>query len=585
MTRLPTAAFLASLPLIAFVLSLEVATTARAGGLEYASGGTVGLARGGANAARADTPMVLQKNPAGLAELRGNQLMINLEYARMNACVTPFGYYGWGSNYGTQSNTKLIDPNTGEQQTLSLQGDGNPPVLSPEASAYYNDPYDKVCLNQQKLPLPQLAFSMRLTERLGFGAGLIFPSVTPQGTWGGKNGVIRGDTGELRPTPTRYMMVSSNNLGVFPTVGLGYRLTDWFRIGAALEWGMFAISNINVTPTTSGNSPSKDMLSRISAEDFFVPAFNVSVHLVPVDAIDVVLGFRYQDDLDASGRMIVTSGTFEPSFQPVNTRLKVSSINQPMPWKLWAGFRYADRIRPRPTGTGVGEGARSPEAEPVHDPLGDERWDVELDAVYEMNSRVKGQDVDFPPGQWIETLGVDGTPGVPVQFPAPDTPPIFIQKQWKDQISLRAGGSYNFVPGLFSVSAGAHYENRGINPAFMQLDFWPLQRVGLHAGFTVRLARAVDLNFAYAHIFQETLTVAAPPHDPTGVAGIDKGVGVQAARGQVLDPVEETPAPNPDGVAALRQNVTRAPKAPMIVNAGKYVSSIDVLSAGVQMHF
>src|SRR5262245_37314088 len=75
---------------------VALATEVHAGGLEYAGGGTIGLGRGGANAARADSPFVLSNNPAGLAELRGMQSMINFQYARLNACVTPYGYYGWG---------------------------------------------------------------------------------------------------------------------------------------------------------------------------------------------------------------------------------------------------------------------------------------------------------------------------------------------------------------------------------------------------------------------------------------------------------------------------------------------------------
>src|SRR5262245_54762828 len=70
---------------------------ARAGGLEYTGGqGTQSLARGGAVVARADDPMVLARNPAGLAELRGTQFLLNANLAFLDACYTPAGYYGWG---------------------------------------------------------------------------------------------------------------------------------------------------------------------------------------------------------------------------------------------------------------------------------------------------------------------------------------------------------------------------------------------------------------------------------------------------------------------------------------------------------
>ena len=85
------------MPLIAV---LAQAATAQAGGLEYTGQGSMSLARGGAVAARAEDPMVLAHNPAGLAELRGSQLLINLNLALFDACVEPAGFYGWGNYLG-----------------------------------------------------------------------------------------------------------------------------------------------------------------------------------------------------------------------------------------------------------------------------------------------------------------------------------------------------------------------------------------------------------------------------------------------------------------------------------------------------
>jgi long-chain fatty acid transport protein len=85
--------------LIAVVLALGAAR-AHAGGLEYTGQGAQSLARGGAVAARADDPMVLAHNPAGLAELRGSQFLLNINLALFDACVDPAGYYGWGAYLG-----------------------------------------------------------------------------------------------------------------------------------------------------------------------------------------------------------------------------------------------------------------------------------------------------------------------------------------------------------------------------------------------------------------------------------------------------------------------------------------------------
>src|SRR5262245_13397473 len=104
---------------VAIGLVLALATDALAGGLEYAGAGSQANGRGGAVTARADDPMVLAYNPAGLAELRGAQLMLSANLALMDACVEPIGYYGWGAYNGGRP-TKLTDPATGQTVVLDL---------------------------------------------------------------------------------------------------------------------------------------------------------------------------------------------------------------------------------------------------------------------------------------------------------------------------------------------------------------------------------------------------------------------------------------------------------------------------------
>jgi hypothetical protein len=144
---------------------------------------------------------------------------------------------------------------------------------------------------------------------------------------------------------------------------------------------------------------------------------------------------------------------------------------------------------------------------------------------------------------------------------------------------------------------GVHYENRGVDPAYMQIDFWPVQRIGLHGGVTFRLFGTTDLVVSYAHIFDETMVVAAPSHleattiynnTPFGQAptNIDKSVGI-AGRG-TLPPLEELNKPtSPDGVARLKQVTTKSPagQPPYIINSGIYRSSMNVVAIGVHGHF
>jgi hypothetical protein len=571
--------------------------SAHAGGLEYAGQGSHSLARGGAVTARAADPMTLAHNPAGLAELRGNQMLLDLNIATLNACVDPIGFYGWGSYLGG-SPSRLPDPETGEYEQIQLGViDRTGPMPVAVANDYYFDPYDTVCLDQNVTPVPQLAFTARLSDRVGVGFGLIFPAVQPSGAWGADGtGVIRGDTGNLRPAATRYQLLMANNLGVFPNAGIGVKLAEWLRIGAAVEYGFIAVDTTAMAPATGGTSPFNDIITHVEAFDYFVPAATASLHVVPLDAIDVVFAFRWQDKIDAKGLAEFTSGVFNPTKEVNTSRIDVLSVQQNMPWKLRGGIRYASRRVPRTTSaaTEVDENGYRV----IHDPLSDERWDVELDVEYQMNGRNHEQFLDFVDGSRIY-FKPEGDAMVPND--------ITIQKRWKDQVSVRLGGTANVIPGVLGISAGAHYENRGIDPGYMQVDFWPLERVGLHTGVTLRLSRSIDINFSYAHIFQETLVVAPPPHALRGdiyrpymeggydnnlIRANDKTVGVPFDRftpvgmnGQVI--LEEQPISNPDGVAALAQNTntTSMDQPPVITNAGRYRSSFDIIAIGANFHF
>ncbi len=584
---------------VAAALWAAYPSAASAGGLEYTGQGAIALGRGGAVAARAEDPMVLAHNPAGLAELRGSHFLINLNLALFDACVQPSGFYGWG-NYLGGLPTELPDPEGEGSEVIPLgvvTDEGQPAETD-----YYLDPFDEVCLEQNSTPIPQIAWTARPSERFGIGLGLIFPAVTPGGQWGGDNAVIRGDDGELRPAPTRYMAYKSSSLGVFPTIGVGYRFTDWLRAGLALEWGILAANVFVVAASLGGTTPTNDQIAQLKAQDYFIPALTLSTHLVPDDAWDVVVAFRFQDDIDARGDLDITTGVFDPDLTPHKTsNIPITSVRQPMPWKLRAGVRYADRFLPRLRGTGAGE-MRPSSRDVLHDPLQDERWDLELDVEWQMNGRVDTQSVHYAGLNKIIFEPSNGDPEFFIAFPNEYVPFTEVDKHWRDQLSVRLGGTYNVLPGQIGLSSGLHYETRGVDPAYMQIDFWPLARLGVHGGVIVRLARRIDLVFSYAHIFQETLVVAAPPHrsrieigeeryegdEVRDVREIDKEVGTLVDRaGTGMQVLEEEPLKDPDAVARFEQPITQTTvtRPPYIVNAGTYRSAFDVLAVGLNVHF
>jgi len=217
-------------------------------------------------------------------------------------------------------------------------------------------------------------------------------------------------------------------------------------------------------------------------------------------------------------------------------------------------IRYADRIAPRPRDAS----AVSRLSGRVEDPMSNERWDIELDATYELNSRVDEFTAHIP-----DVVRPDGTMGRPdlqvANAGAPLSLPeqIHLEHKWQDQIRLNLGGDFNVIPGLAALRAGVSFETSGIKRGFTQLDFIPGQRVGLHGGLTVRLGQ-LDISLAYAHIFQRDETVSEGDAAVVQTVALDQGA---------ID----------SGDAAARQHTN--------VNAGRYTASYDIASLALNYHF
>jgi hypothetical protein len=167
----------------------------------------------------------------------------------------------------------------------------------------------------------------------------------------------------------------------------------------------------------------------------------------------------------------------------------------------------------------------------------------------------------------------------------------------KDSIAVRLGGSYAVAPREVALHAGGFYENRGIDAAYASVDSFAFARFGVGFGMTVRLG-SVDLLAAYGHIFQETVEVVPPPHEPVEdfeagdpTSGFDQRVGgTFAANGTRVGGVvlADPDAPSKGDAVARGQQSSAAPapaRPERVINAGKYTASFDVISVGLQYHF
>lgn len=479
---------------------------ARAGGFELPGAGATAMGRGGAYAARADGPMAILFNPANLAATSGFQLHVTGGIGWFDACYqrqSGTNDYTTGATVSSNYFYTLFDPDTS-----GVPGDG-----------WLSTPYPRVCNAGGPGPMLQLAFSGRLTEEIGIGIGITTPTGVGHSQFAdsASNFTVNGGPAGVLPPPNRYSLLSQNQLLLFPTVAIGWSPIDWLRLGLALQWGIAAVNFHTMTRPTAGEDAVTDVTAELNAVDAFVPGATVSVQVVPIDELDIMASFHIQDDISAGQTTTLTYGQYGLGAGTVDTsipsaqKLGEGSVTAGQPWQVAMGFRYANRITPRP---------RDPDeierlSGRIEDAMANEWFDIELDVVYEINLRVTDYVLNLPPDATLDTADVIGGSVTNMTLPLPDR--IVVPHRWNDQWSLRLGGDFNVIPGMLSVRAGAFYETSAYDSSavfsnsnakqFVGLDFIPGQRLGLTAGLTVRLGR-FDVALAYMHVFQETVKVS-----------------------------------------------------------------------------
>src|SRR5690606_18170478 len=120
-----------------------------------------------------------------------------------------------------------------------------------------------------------------------------------------------------------------------------------------------------------------------------------------------------------------------------------------------------------------------------------------------------------PPAQ--QRITFNSAPGL-TPIPLPTEAAIY--HGWKDTFGARLGGDWNVLPERLSVRLGVAYESRGVEPRNLTLDSWPLSRFTVSLGATVAL-RNVRLHAGYAHVFQESATVAVGEGNVREIAAVN----------------------------------------------------------------
>jgi hypothetical protein len=459
--------------------------------------------------------MALSLNPANLADLSGIQIYATGGINTFNGCFDRVGTYG-GDSGGLGLVPSIFDPD---------------PTLP--SGSYFDTEYPEVCNQSPIGPSLNLAASWRILPELGIGLGIMTPNGVGSSRWATdtERYTVTGASSELLPPPNRYILLEQDQLILFPSVGIAYRPVPWFRFGATFQWGIGVFDFTSITVRQPGQDPGSDILSKLHASDAFVPAGIFSAHFVPHDRLDVMLGFRISDSIKASGTTTLDTNTYGIGTEtgPPGQSIPLANaafdgtapgpindvqVEAGQPWEVRLGLRYAHRITPR---------AENPDAISrlsgrTEDAMSNEWFDIELDAIYLINSQITNLSLALPTESFAtfrETPSMAGGPVTETTLPLPDN--INAPHQWNDQWLLRLGGDFNAIPGLASLrlgfsletsayEAGGVFSNRNAKQ-YVGLDFIPGMRFGIHAGLTVRIS-IVDVSLAYAHVFQETIDVS-----------------------------------------------------------------------------
>jgi long-subunit fatty acid transport protein len=608
---------LSSFLLIALTATIVFPATLQAAGREFAAGGTRGLGRGGASFLRADDPGVMVLNPAMLSDLPSNMAMIGLSFNFLNACILPSGNLGWQTN---SEDAFVLDKN-GEPLYYGAQpGDVNAATGKSLTAGISSEPLPKSCYSGGVQPTPSLGGSFRLGEKLGVGLGVFPPDDMTSGlfknSWGNGDGTVDTPNGK-RPDITRYSQQPMKLTYLGLLLGAGYRIAPWLRFGLGLRWTMVVVDADNYSQVDTANmSPQSTNLTKAHGKDLFIPGFVTSIHAVPIDALDIGASFRWEDriqlndsELDVTTRMWGwdkdlsvtsadgTSKTVLSNTPPMTTKGLPADIENPPIFvpQLTLGIRYADRIRPRNYELRKNSGER------LHDSMNDERWDIEANFVYSFNSVTDQSVVTTDMAHnLIYFTGAAGTVN-PYQIGvcpegklAADGVTCNTNKReivtkfgGKNQWGVRLGGDANIIPGLLSLRLGGSFDSRGINPDHALAQNMNFQRIGVHAGATIRIAKNTDISVGYAHFFFETIEVQFNENDTPPLVIYAKDQATADKYNIKVDYQNGAPVLRKlDGVAQepyYATNIKSSPNA--YINAGTYTAHLDVLGLTVAHHF
>jgi long-subunit fatty acid transport protein len=472
------------------VLTGTVVTTVSVGArassaLEFPDNGVAQFSRAGAWLATASDPIAGYYNPAALS--------------------TQATGLGLGANFVFQ------------RICYQRKGPGGTDTAPSPSLQAQNVTYPEVCNDNSGKPnvIPNLAFVWRASKDLGIGLTIVPPSAYGLIEYPDRVSV---PTRSPIPAPQRYQVLSTKGTILFPTLAVGYSVTDQLHVGVGFVSGIAILESVsmsmaNVDSTNPHDDFTQDTRSTVKAKDLFVPGFVGSVLYEVTENLDVAGWYRWSDKIRAKGDLeviapyYVQSGAVRPRCDYPGQVAKegkncaditrsedikgkdAASITLTIPMEARLGTRWHV---PRAAAEGI-EAEHLPNyAFRTRDPLADDLYDVEIDLTWANNGAGDNLEVRFPDG-----IAVNGTPGtVPTNADRPTG--------WKDSFGARLGGQYNLVRNRLGLRAGTWLETSATKPEYLSPNGVAAMRGGFGGGIVYRIGM-VDLETGYQHIWSAGL--------------------------------------------------------------------------------
>lgn len=476
-----------------------VAGKARAAGVEDAPGGSIALGRA-ANYVSVRDFMAIWQNPANLAVVLGRDAGLELRLPVFNACFDR--------------------------------------ARDPEVSYKLEESFNKVCNESKVFPTGNVGYAMSFDNGLGFGVGVFTPASTAKSSFGNDNLVtFEPRAGEVYPitetgteSANRYMLIERNVLAAFLMAGVGYQIIPELRIGLSAGAGFAKVQYKSVSSLSGQTFVDQEVLTNVHVTDWFVPRMTLSAVGSPLPQLDIMFQATFNGDIEASGHVDAEAngikgaprGDCRSADPGPHCRVEDAKLRVPFQRaELTLGVRYGF-TRP---GHNAG---------PKHDPQVDEIADIEFNAYWSNTANVDAYRLTLYDVDAREPARIDFSSD-PAGLPAPLPPNAVIPHRWKNTYGMRLGADYNVLPRLLSVRAGLSYESSAVRTSYMNIDYFPTQKVGIHLGASVMLGM-VKVSVAYAHLFYpgldvgvgdgrlpEVVAIPARPPNPVPARAVNEG--------------------------------------------------------------